>query len=275
MFILYVCISIPANGLNEATASAKSLQSCLTLCNPIDGLPPGSPVPGILQAKTLEWVAISFSNAWKWKLKVKSLSCVWLSDLMDCSLPGSSIHGIFQARVVEWGAIASKLLISLSPFKTSTVRIYLLDLYSHNSKKCKSCAHSTSGIAKRETPNLTHPAKVKVAVFWKVCMFPNVWVGLLLFDFFSLSRVMARLSYITVVEKNKGKMIFCFLYQNTKNFDTFHILPWKRKKSQFYIIAGTTDTTRWSHGGQGYLLQWTSHSSSGKEKKKPQHCICA
>ena len=50
----------------------------LTLCNPIDGSPPGSPVPGILQARTLEWVAISFSIAWKWKVKVKSLSRVWL-----------------------------------------------------------------------------------------------------------------------------------------------------------------------------------------------------
>ena len=53
-------------------AAAKSLQSCPTLCDPIDGSPPGSPVPGILQARTLEWVAISFSNAWKWKVKVKS-----------------------------------------------------------------------------------------------------------------------------------------------------------------------------------------------------------
>ena len=59
-----------------AAATAKSFQSCLTLCNPIDGSPPGSPVPGILQARTLEWVAISFSNAWKWKVKMKSLSHV-------------------------------------------------------------------------------------------------------------------------------------------------------------------------------------------------------
>ena len=51
---------------------------CLTLCDPIDGSPPGSPTPGILQARTLEWVAISFSNAWKWKVKGKSLSRVWL-----------------------------------------------------------------------------------------------------------------------------------------------------------------------------------------------------
>ena len=61
-----------------AAAAAKSLQLCPTLCDPIDGSPPGSPVPGILQARTLEWVAISFSDAWKWKVKVKSLSRVWL-----------------------------------------------------------------------------------------------------------------------------------------------------------------------------------------------------
>ena len=61
-----------------ATAAPKSLQSCLTLCDPTHGSPPGSPVPGILQARTLEWVAIAFSNAWKWKVKVKSLSLVQL-----------------------------------------------------------------------------------------------------------------------------------------------------------------------------------------------------
>ena len=61
-----------------AAAAAKLLQSCPTLCNPVDGSALGSPVPGILQARTLEWVAISFSSAWKWKVKVKSLSCVWL-----------------------------------------------------------------------------------------------------------------------------------------------------------------------------------------------------
>ena len=61
-----------------AAAAAKSLQSCLTLCDPIDSSPPGSTVLGILQARTLEWVAVSFSSAWKWKMKVKSLSCVRL-----------------------------------------------------------------------------------------------------------------------------------------------------------------------------------------------------
>ena len=92
-----------------SAAAAKLLQSCPTLCDPIDGSPPGSPVPGILRARTLEWVAISFSNAWKWKVKTErevTQSCTTVSDPMDCSLPGSSIHGIFQARVLEWGAIA-------------------------------------------------------------------------------------------------------------------------------------------------------------------------
>ena len=90
-----------------AVAAAKSLQSCQTLCDPIDGSPPGSPIPGILQARTLEWVAISFSNAWKWKVKVNSLSRVrpsatpWTAAY-QAPLP----HGIFQARVLGLGAIA-------------------------------------------------------------------------------------------------------------------------------------------------------------------------
>ena len=66
---------IPSNSISAA-AAAKSLQSCPTLCDPRDGSPPGFPVPGILQARILEWVAISFSNAWKLKVKVKSLSHV-------------------------------------------------------------------------------------------------------------------------------------------------------------------------------------------------------
>ena len=65
-----------------AAAAAKSLQSCPTLCDTIDGSPPGSPIPGILQARTLEWVAISFSNAWEWKVKVKPLSHVRLFETL-------------------------------------------------------------------------------------------------------------------------------------------------------------------------------------------------
>ena len=71
-------LSKPALSFSAAAAAANLLQSCLTLCDPRDSSPPGSPVPGILQARTLEWVAISFSNASKWKVKVKSLSRVQL-----------------------------------------------------------------------------------------------------------------------------------------------------------------------------------------------------
>ena len=74
-------LELKAGTAAAAAAAAESLQSCPTLCDPIDGSPPGSPVPGILQARTLEWVAISFSNAWKWKVKEKSLSHVWLLEI--------------------------------------------------------------------------------------------------------------------------------------------------------------------------------------------------
>ena len=100
--------------MSHAAAAAKSLQSCLTLCDPIEGSPPGSPIPGILQARTLEWVAISFSNAWKWKVKVKSY--LILGDPMDCSPPGSSVHGIFQARVLEWVPPPSPIVSHTHPY---------------------------------------------------------------------------------------------------------------------------------------------------------------
>ena len=125
----------------QITATAKLLQSCPTLCDHIDSSPPGSPIYWILQARTLEWAAISFSDVWNWKVKVKSLShirlecannfpsvgggggmgsnktaaaaaakllqsCPTLCDPIDGSPPGSSFHGIFQARVLEWGTIA-------------------------------------------------------------------------------------------------------------------------------------------------------------------------
>ena len=114
-----------------AADAAKSLQSSPTLCDPIDGSPSNSPVPGILQARTLEWVAISFSNAWKWKVNMKTFSHAqlfatpWTAALqaplsvglcqqeswsgvplpslpMDCSPPGSSVRGIVLAGVLEW-----------------------------------------------------------------------------------------------------------------------------------------------------------------------------
>ena len=115
--------------------------SHVQLCDSMDCSPPGSPVPGILQARTLEWVAISFSNAWKWKVKIESeitQSCPTLSDPMDISLPGSSIHGIFQARVLEWVAIAFSILsykILLLPPEIWLHRKHTAEWYSKWSSK--------------------------------------------------------------------------------------------------------------------------------------------
>ena len=88
----------------KTAAAAKSLQSCLTLCDPIDGSPAGFPIPGILQARTLEWVAISFSNACMHSKLLQS--CLALCNPMDSSPPGSSVHRILQARILECIAIS-------------------------------------------------------------------------------------------------------------------------------------------------------------------------
>ena len=85
-------------------AAAKSFQSCPILCDPIDGSPPGSPVPGILQARTVS--GLPFPSPVHENESEVTQSCPTLSDSVDCSPPGSSIHGIFQARGLEWGAIA-------------------------------------------------------------------------------------------------------------------------------------------------------------------------
>ena len=105
-------------------AVAKLLQLCPTLCDPRDGSPPGSPVPGILQARTLEWVAISFSSAWKWKVKVKSLSRVRL-----CETPWTGAYQVrpwdFPGKSTGVGAVAISTvpLICVSIFYGITVLI--------------------------------------------------------------------------------------------------------------------------------------------------------
>ena len=97
-------------------AAAKSLQSCSTLHNPVDGSPQGSSFPGILQARTLEWVAVSFSNAWKWKVKVKSLSRVWLFAIpWTAAYQAPSPMGF--SRQEYWSGVP---LPSLGFIKTST-----------------------------------------------------------------------------------------------------------------------------------------------------------
>ena len=102
---------------------AASLQSSPTLCDPMDCSPPGFSVHGILQARTLEGVAISFSNAWVESESEVAQSCLTLNDPMDCSLPGSSVHGISQARVLEWVAIA------FSQWATTTYLLTIPNLF--------------------------------------------------------------------------------------------------------------------------------------------------
>ena len=112
-------------------AAAKSLQLCLTLCDPIDGSPPGSPVPEILQARTVEWVAISFSNAWKWKGKVKSLSHVWLF-----ATPWTAAHqappSMGLSRQEYWSGVKKKFPIT--QFRLSLW--YLMKVLVYRSQMC-------------------------------------------------------------------------------------------------------------------------------------------
>ena len=87
------------------SAAAKLLQSCPTLCNPIDGSPSGSLSLGFSRQE--HWSGLPFPSPMHKSKSEVAQSCLTFSDPMDCSLPGSSIHGIFQARVLEWGAIAT------------------------------------------------------------------------------------------------------------------------------------------------------------------------
>ena len=106
--------------LMNSAAAAKLLQSCLTLCDPINGSPPDSSVPGILQARILEWVAISFSNAC---MHAKSLQP---RNPMDSSPPGSSVHRILQARILEWVAMNSGETQTFVPLQTSRILLTLV-----------------------------------------------------------------------------------------------------------------------------------------------------
>ena len=108
-----------------SAATAKLLQLRPTLCDPIDGSPPGSAIPGILQARTLKWVTISFSNAWKWKVKVKSLSRVQPS-----ATPWTAAHQVPPSmgfsRQEYWSGVP---LPSLIQCKTETARMNILVLF--------------------------------------------------------------------------------------------------------------------------------------------------
>ena len=123
---------------------AKSLQSCPTLCNPIDSSPPGSPVPGILQARILEWVAISFSNAWKWKVKVKSLSRVRLLAT-PWTAANQAPPSMGFSRQEYWSGLPLPSLDScLGPYYTSSELV------------CFHCRHSSNKLNVIVTPFFAH-----------------------------------------------------------------------------------------------------------------------
>ena len=123
--------------VHAAAAAAKYLQLCPTLCDPIDGSPPGYPVPRILQARTLELGCHFLLQCMKVKSESEiAQSCPTLSDPMDCSVPGSSVHGISQARVLEWGAITFSALSPQAVYYFNS-----LDLFC-NSKSLQLCFES-------------------------------------------------------------------------------------------------------------------------------------
>ena len=107
-------------------AAAKSLQSCPALCDPIDRSPPGSPIPGILKARTLEWVAISFSNAWKWRVKMKSLSRVRLLATPQISvLASAKSDQVLFSKICQGSCWYSES-------KTKKILTRIIRLYTHN-----------------------------------------------------------------------------------------------------------------------------------------------
>ena len=141
-----------------AAAAAKSLQSCLTLCDPIDRSPPGSPFPGILQARTLEWVAISFFNAWKWKVKVKSLvSPVRLLETLWTAAYQAPLSMGF-ARLEYWSGVPSPSLHGL-----------LLDEYTRKRKEY------VLGKEKAQLSNLNTVGNKRTQYY--------TWCNLLIFSF--------------------------------------------------------------------------------------------
>ena len=152
-----------------AFAIAKSLQSCPTLCGPIDGSPPGSPVPGILQARTLEWVAISFSNAWKWKGKVKSLSRVWL-----LATPWTAAHqappSLGFSRQEYWSGVP--LPSPIRGLIYSIVTFHSMKQHVHVFKKRVLNVIIQNIIAKIHLKN--KKVKVQKSVYRMLTLFPNI-----------------------------------------------------------------------------------------------------
>ena len=162
--------SLLGKAVCSAACAAKSLQSCSTLCDPIGGSPPGSPIPGVLQARTLEWVAISFSNAGKWKVKVKSLSRVrllatpWTAAYQAPPSMGFSSQEYWSGAPLPSPQFAQGCLIARqlkSPFVSTVFRysvllkLWSLDYLCQNHLGCQ---------FKMQSPR-AHPRRIYISVF--------------------------------------------------------------------------------------------------------------
>ena len=164
-----------------AAAATKSLQSYPTLCDPIGGSPPGSPVPGILQARTLEWVAIAFSKAWKWKVKVKSLGRVQLFTTLWTVAYQAPLS---KARVLEWVAIAfSNGCESCTIKKAEHQKIDASELWCWRrlSRVPWTARRSSQSILKEISPGCSFEAlMLKLQYFhhlmWRTDSFENTWM---------------------------------------------------------------------------------------------------
>ena len=159
-----------------AIAAAKSLQSCPTLCDPIDGSPPGSPIPGILQARTLEWVAISFSSTWKWKVKVKSLSHVRL-----CATPWTVAHqappSMGFSRQEYWsGMPLPSPLLAIRNMKIKTIMRYHFILTAATAAKLLQSCPSLCDPKDGSPPGSPVPGILQARTLeWVAISFSNAW----------------------------------------------------------------------------------------------------
>ena len=153
------------NSNPAAAAAAKSLQSCLTLWDPIDGSPPGSAIPGVLQARTLEWVAISISNAWKWKVKVKLLSRVrplvtpWTTAYQAPPSMGFS-------RQEYWSGVPCLALpfnTLILSFKNGNLNTYCIGILLWNKwlKACCCCCYIASVVSNSVRPHIRQPTRLR------------------------------------------------------------------------------------------------------------------
>ena len=139
----------PSEAGLAAAAAAKSLQSCPTLCDPIDGSPPGCPRPWDSPGKNTGVGCHFLLECMKVKSESEVVqSCLTLSNLMDCSPPGSSVHGIFQARVLEWGAIAFSVILTFQN-TAAPPDIFYLNTKKDNERKEKNKSHRVTNAVRK------------------------------------------------------------------------------------------------------------------------------